>query len=146
MDLKFEVFGKIAKPVSEVFDAVYNPGKLSGYFTTGGASAPLDEGTRVKWDFHDYPGAFPVRVDTVERNKLIVLHWKAKDGDYETEVHLRFEPTDGASTMVRIGESGWKETQKGLDASYGNCIGWMQMICCLKVYVERGENLREFFF
>lgn len=50
MDLKFELFGKIAKPVSEVFDAVYNPAKLSGYFTTGGASGPLDEGATVMWE------------------------------------------------------------------------------------------------
>lgn len=44
MDLKFEVYSKIKKPIKEVFDAVYNPKKLSGYFTTGGASAPLNEG------------------------------------------------------------------------------------------------------
>lgn len=53
MELKFEVQGRIAKPVDEVFDAVYNPDKLSGYFTTGGASGPLDEGVTVTWDFAD---------------------------------------------------------------------------------------------
>jgi len=146
MDLKFELFGKIAKPVSEVFDAVYNPAKLSGYFTTGGASGPLDEGTTVTWDFHDYPGAFPVHVRKVERDKLIVLNWKANDGDYQTEVRMQFEPIDDASTIVRISESGWEETQQGLNASYGNCMGWMQMISCLKVYLELGVNLRQFFF
>jgi uncharacterized protein YndB with AHSA1/START domain len=50
MELRFQVYGKIAKPVAEVFDAVYNPSKLSGYFTTGGASAPLVEGSTVTWD------------------------------------------------------------------------------------------------
>jgi len=45
MDLRFTVQTKIQKPVSEVFDAVYNPKKLSKYFTTGGADGPLDEGT-----------------------------------------------------------------------------------------------------
>ena len=38
MELKFEVQAKIKRPISDVFDAVYNPNKLSGYFTTGGAS------------------------------------------------------------------------------------------------------------
>ena len=61
MDLQFQVFGKIARPVAEVFDAVYDPRKLSGYFTTGGASEPLDEGTTVTWDFADFPGRFPSR-------------------------------------------------------------------------------------
>jgi len=50
MELKFEVRTKIQKSISEVFNAVYNPDKLSGYFTSGGASAPLDEGTTVRWD------------------------------------------------------------------------------------------------
>src|SRR4051795_5732801 len=73
VELKFQVYAKIAKPVEEVFDAVYNPKKLSGYFTTGGASAPLDEGTTVTWDFADFPGAFPVQVRKVEHGRLIVL-------------------------------------------------------------------------
>ena len=41
MELRFQVYGKIRKPVAEVFDAVANPKKLSGYFTTGGSSGPL---------------------------------------------------------------------------------------------------------
>jgi len=48
MELKFTVMTKIQKPIAEVFDAVYNPEKLSGYFTNGGASAPLDEETTVQ--------------------------------------------------------------------------------------------------
>ena len=84
MELRFQVYGKIAKPVAEVFDAVYNPSKLSGYFTTGGASAPLVEGSTVTWDFADFPGAFPVQVRKVEQNRLIELEWKAGDGDYST--------------------------------------------------------------
>jgi uncharacterized protein YndB with AHSA1/START domain len=127
MDLRFEVYGKIARPVAEVFDAVYNPRKLSGYFTTGGASGPLTQGSSVTWDFADFPGAFPVHVRQVESGRLI-------------------EPIDDGSTLVRISESGWKETPEGLRSSYGNCSGWMHMLCCLKVYVEHGINLRAFFF
>lgn len=146
MDLKFQVYGKIARPVADVFDAVYSPQKLSGYFTTGGASGPLDEGTTVTWDFADFPGAFPVIVRKVERNKLIELEWQAADGSYNTLVRMEFEPLDGNATLMRIAESGWKPTAKGLESSYGNCMGWTQMLCCLKVYVEQGINLRAFFF
>ena len=140
------MYGKIAKPVAEVFDAVYNPSKLSGYFTTGGASAPLVEGSTVTWDFADFPGAFPVQVRKVERDRLIELEWKANDGDYTTRTRLEFEPLEGNATLVRISEGKWTETQRGLDASYGNCMGWTQMLCAMKLYVERGINLREFFF
>ena len=38
MELKFKIAGRIAKPVHEVFEAVADPKKLSGYFTTGGAN------------------------------------------------------------------------------------------------------------
>jgi uncharacterized protein YndB with AHSA1/START domain len=146
MELQFQVYGKIARPVAEVFDAVYNPTKLSGYFTTGGASAPLVEGSTVTWDFADFPGAFPVQVRKVERDRLIELEWKAGDGDYTTRTRLEFEPLEGGATLVRISEGKWKENQRGLDASYGNCMGWTQMLCAMKLYVERGINLREYFF
>lgn len=146
MDLKFEVYSKIKKPVNEVFDAVYNPKKLSGYFTTGGASAPLNEGTSVTWDFADFPGAFPVHVKKVIMNEQIVLEW-ANNEDRNNRVEMNFEALDPNSTLVKIRESGWsKMEQKSLDASYGNCMGWTQMLLCLKVYVEYGKNLREFLF
>ena len=67
MELRFTVSVKIQKPVEEVFDSVYNPKKLSQYFTTAGASAPLDEGTTVMWEFADHPGPFPVRVKKVTK-------------------------------------------------------------------------------
>jgi uncharacterized protein YndB with AHSA1/START domain len=146
MDLKFQVYAKVAKPVAEVFDAVYNPKRLSGYFTTGGASGPLDAGTTVTWDFADFPGAFPVHVRKVERNKLIELEWKASDGDYDTQVRMEFESLGRDATLVRISESGWRQTPQGLKSSYDNCMGWSQMLCALKVYVEQGTNLREFLY
>ena len=62
MPFSFEVYGKIARPVAEVFRAVTDPSELSSYFTTGGASAPLREGATVTWNFADFPGAFPVHV------------------------------------------------------------------------------------
>jgi uncharacterized protein YndB with AHSA1/START domain len=146
MDLKFQVHAKIAKPVAEVFDAVYNPKKLSGYFTTNGASGPLDEGKTVTWDFADFPGAFPVHVRKVEHNRLIELEWQAGDGDYNTQVRMEFEPLDGNATLVRISESGWRKTPEGLKNSYGNCMGWSQMLLCMKVFVEQGTNLRAFLY
>jgi uncharacterized protein YndB with AHSA1/START domain len=140
MELKFEVQAKIKKPISDVFDAVYNPNKLSGYFTTGGASNPLDEGKEVTWDFHDFLGAFPQTI----KNKKIVLEWANSEGG-STQVVMNFESLDKDSTLVRIEEYGWKnQIQKSLDESYSHCQGWMQMLCCLKVYVEFGKNLREF--
>lgn len=146
MELKFQVQTKIQKPVEEVFDAVYNPDKISGYFTNGGASAPLNEGTTVEWAFADNPGdeklKFPVKVEKVIPNELIVLGWEGAKG-LDTRVEMQFEKSGKSETIVRISETGWRETQDDLNSSYLNCFGWGQMLCCLKAYVEYGINLRE---
>lgn len=155
MQLKFQVHTKIQKPIAEVFDAIYNPTKLSGYFTTGGATAPLDEGTSVIWRFADYPGDVPVTVKKLVRDKQIVLEWDAYEppdtaaskipppSGYKTTVEMTFESLDSNNTLVKISESGWRETQRGLDGSYGNCMGWTQMLCALKAYLEYNINLRK---
>ena len=144
MDLKFEVSIKIQKGVDEVFDAVYNPEKLSGYFTNGGASGPLDEGKTVNWKFDDNPGEKPaegeVHVRKMVRNELIEFEWMG--GSHMTRTSIKFE-TSGPDTIVKISETGWEENQADLDRSYQNCFGWSQMICALKAYVEYGINLRK---
>ena len=55
---------------------------------------------------------------------------------------MEFE-ADGEDTIVRVSETGWRETQEDLDSSYLNCFGWGQMICALKAYVEYGIDLRK---
>ena len=145
MDLKFTVQTKIQKPVAEVFDAVYNPEKLSGYFTNGGSSGPLAEGTTVEWRFEDNPGEphiGEVTVKEVVPNKLIVLEWQGAKS-HDTRVEMNFESTGPEETLVRISETGWSETQEDLDSSYGNYFGWSHMVTALKAYVEYGVDLRK---
>jgi len=154
MELKFSVSGRISKPVADVFEAVADPQKLSGYFTTSGAKGRIERGATVTWDFHDFPGAFPVEVVEVEPNRRIVLRWdaveRAPGGSateairYKTLVTMTFEPLDnGRRTLVTITEEGWRDTPGGLNASYGNCQGWSQMLCAMKAYLEYGINLRD---
>lgn len=145
MDLKFRVFGRVARPVAEVFEAVADPASLSAYFTTGGARGRLETGATVTWDFADFPGAFPVEVVEVVPNARIVLRWKNNEPgrDALNEVTMTFTDTGDGRTLVEIREGGWSESQAGLDASYGNCMGWAQMLCALKAWVEHGINLRE---
>lgn len=146
MELKFRIQTKIQKPVEEVFDAVYNPKKITQYFATESASAPLDEDTKVIWRFADYPGDAPLSVTKMIPNKLIEFEWETMEGGYNTHVRIEFESLGSQETLVSISEGNWRENQKGLDSSYGNCYGWMQMSCCLKAYLEYGINLRKGFF
>ncbi len=156
MELKFRVAARIAKPVHEVFEAVADPARLSRYFTTGGAKGRLETGATVTWDFADLPGAFPVYVTEVVPDERIVLEWQANEGeppnveggeltdaDYRTTVTMSFKALDDGRTLVEIAEEGWRFNDGALKASYGNCQGWSQMLCALKMWVEHGINLRE---
>jgi uncharacterized protein YndB with AHSA1/START domain len=149
---EFRVSGRISKPVHEVFEAVVDPKQLSGYFTTGGAKGRLETGATVTWDFHDFPGAFPVHVVEVVESQKIVLRWGAADGtpdqggSYETTVTMTFAGLEDGRTLVTIAESGWRDTAAAQKAAFGNCEGWTGMLCALKVYIEHGINLREGFY
>lgn len=146
MSLGFRISGRISKPAAEVFDAVVNPTKLSGYFTTiGGASAPIVEGTTVTWW-----GEVPVEVDEVSKDKRIVLRWDASvpqdEPGYKTRIEMNFEPLDDGGTLVTIAEAGWHEGENGMKKSYLNCEGWTQMLCSMKAFLEYGINLRDGFY
>ena len=144
MSIGIRVSGRIGKPAAEVFDAVVNPKKLSGYFTTiKGASAPLVAGTTVTWW-----GEVPVEVDEVVPQKRIVLRWDAHDAKppYKTRIEMNFEALDDGGTFVTIAETGWRDDETGRKNSYMNCEGWSQMLACMKAYVEYGINLREGYF
>lgn len=154
MELKFTIGGRISKPVDEVFEAVVNPDHLSQFFTTGGAKGRLATGSVVTWDFHDFPGAFPVNVVEVVQDEKIVLRWGAPEntvdadaeGNNHTTVTMTFAPLDGDRTLVQISEYGWKSTEEGLAASYDNCEGWTGMLCGMKAWMEYGINLREGYY
>ncbi|MBU1347225.1 MAG: SRPBCC domain-containing protein [Alphaproteobacteria bacterium] len=144
MELKFEVSTRVGRPVHEVFEAVADPDSLSKYFTTGGAVGRLETGATVQWDFADFPGAFPVEVVEVVQDQKIVLRWDGKGAvDGRTTVTMTFKPLDDdRRTLVTIAEERWEDTPEGLKASYGNCMGWSQMLSALKASVEYDINLR----
>lgn len=156
MELKFKIAAHIAKPVAEVFEAVANPDQLSSYFTTGGAKGRLETGATVLWNFHDFPGEFPVEVTEVIPNEKISIVWEAADGSddplddkgagYKIAMTMEFKSLEDGRTLVTISEGGWRETEAGLKASYGNCEGWTHVLCALKMWLEHGINLREGFY
>ena len=147
LDLKYKVMIYVGRPVGEVFEAVADPRQLSSYFTTGGASGRLESGQTVTWDFADFPGAFPVEVEEVVPDRKIVLRWDAHDPEatskYKLTVTMSFKPTDDGRTLVEIEEQGWHDSESGRKGSYGNCMGWAQMLAALKMWVEHKINVRE---
>jgi len=152
MALKTKVSGRIAKPVHEVFEAVADPAKLSRYFATGAATkGRLASGTTATWDFHDFPGAFPVRVLDVVPDKKIVLMWASNDDaadgqsfvPHDNRVTFDFEGLEDGRTLVTITEEGWGETPKGIKQALGNTEGWTGMLVGMKAWLEHGINVRQ---
>ena len=154
-ELRFTVSGRIARSCAEVYEAVADPEQLSKYFTTGGARGHLESGVEVSWDFHDFPGAFPVTVVEATPPNRIVLQWEGEatiagqDGaeSNQTTVTFEFQPIDGDSrTLVTISEAAWHVTPTGAKNAFGNCEGWTGMLAAMKVWLEHGINLREGFY
>lgn len=148
--LSFTVSGHISKTCHEVYEAVANPDQLSCYFTTGGAKGRLEVGTEVTWDFHDFPGRFPVQVIQNIQDKKIVIKWAgewAAADDGMNTVTFEFQPiAEATRTKVKITEAGWLSTPQGLAGALGNCEGWTGMLAAMKIWLEHGINLREGFY
>jgi uncharacterized protein YndB with AHSA1/START domain len=96
-----------------IFDAVYNPKKITQYFATKSASGPLDKGTTVIWNFADYPGDIPVLVKKVVPNELISFEWEASDRGYNIRVEMLFEPLGPQETLVSTLKEDGKRTRRG---------------------------------
>ena len=105
----------------------------------------LEAGKTVTWDFHDFPGAFPVHVKEVVPDEKIVFEWQAGEPGAEQAitVTMTFTAVEDGRTKVEVAESGWSDSDAGLKASYGNCMGWSQMLAAMKAWKEYGINLRE---
>lgn len=148
--LSFTVSGFISKAVSQVYEAVADPVQLSSYFTTGGAQGRLESGATVSWDFHDFPGAFPVKVLEAEFPNKIVLQWGAENATAQDAMNtVTFEFTsvdDSTRTKVEITESAWHANPAGAKAAFGNCMGWTGMLAAMKAWLEYGINLRDGFY
>src|SRR3546814_18922183 len=106
----------------------------SNNFTTGGAKGRLETGATVEWDFHDFPGAFPVYVIEVVPDETIILEWQANEGeapnveggkkkgsDYRTRVTMTFQGLDDGRTLVETPEQGWRETPGALNSGRTSC-------------------------
>ncbi len=149
-ELRFTVSGHVARPCAEVYEAIADPEQLSRYFTTGGAKGRLEAGAVATWDFHDFPGAFPVTVVEATPPRRIVIRWDAEDavGDSgQTTTTFELEPVDDDTrTLVTITEASWRPTATGADRAFGNCQGWTGMLAALKVWLEHGINLRDGFY
>jgi uncharacterized protein YndB with AHSA1/START domain len=138
MDFDVNVRERILKLVSEVFDAVMDPRKMSNYFISG-ASGPIEVG-RVEWEFGDIGVKVSVDVLEVETNRRIVLESCALGPRIRTTMEFAADGPD--ATVVTVSESKFSMTEDGVKLALGQTAGWTHTLCGLKAYVQFGINLR----
>src|SRR6476620_9835974 len=83
---------KILKPAHEVFEAIVDPKKMSGYFISS-SSGRMESGKTLIWQFPEFDMQFPVRVQKVEAPDYISYYWDDLDGT-ETNVEFNLKGLD----------------------------------------------------
>lgn len=139
MDFDVKVRERMLKPVSEVFQAVVDPAKMSKYFISG-ASGPLEVGKAVIWEFADVGAKVAINVVEVSENKKIVYESSALGQPVRTTIE--FTPDGADATVVTITDSKFALTEEGVKRALGQNAGWTYTLCGLKAFVQFGINLR----
>lgn len=140
MKLQVEVELIISKPVHEVFEAIVAPEKMANYFITNG-SCRLEEGKNVIWRWDDVGAELPITVIKVdEEQHFISFTWSASG--VKTTVEIKLESLEGVKTSVKVSENDWESDEEGIKRYGQQTQGWVDMLTCMKAYLEFGINLR----
>ena len=131
---------QVQKPVNEVFEAIVDPSKMSGYFIESG-SARLEEGKTVTWKWPEFDGDNPVRGGRIEKDSYVSFYWDGAENT-ETLVEMKLEAV-GQDTKITVTEGTLSNDEKGIKWLKGNTEGWANFLACLKAYLEYGINLRK---
>ena len=132
---------KILKPRDEVFEAIVDPKKMSGYFISK-SSGRMETGKTLIWQFPEFDMQFPVRVEKVDSPSYISYYWTDPDGN-ETKVEFKLKTLEDDATFVSITEKSRDNDEKGIEWLKRNTEGWANFLACLKAYLEYGINLRK---
>ncbi|MEH7443520.1 SRPBCC domain-containing protein [Bacillus sp. JJ1122] len=139
MILTVNVEKVISRDCDEVFEALSNPAQMRHYFISS-SSGKLEAGKDVIWRWEDVGAELSIRVLQADKaSKTIEFHWDASG--IKTRVKITLEQA-GKKTVVKIYETGWESNEEGIQR-YGQQIeGWVDMVTCMKAYLEFGINLR----
>jgi uncharacterized protein YndB with AHSA1/START domain len=137
MKLESNAFIQIQKPITEVFEGIVNPSKMTNYFISE-SNGRLDAGKNLIWKFPEFPDTFPITETKVETNHSISFVW-----DPETVVTITLKSLPDNSTLVQVNENGKELNEENLKWVIENSGGWSNFLACLKAYLEYGIQLRK---
>ncbi|MHA6249341.1 SRPBCC family protein [Pontibacter sp. CAU 1760] len=129
----------IRKPVSEVFEAITNPGVTTKFWFTH-STGKLAEGKEVEWTWEMYHVTVPVSVKTIVPNERIVIEWGNKA--QQSTVEFAFKALSEAKTYLTIKNYDFKSTGDDLlSAVIDSTGGFALFIAALKAYLEHNIQL-----
>jgi len=137
--IKTKIQMGVLKPAHEVFDAIVDPSKMNKYFIST-STGIMERGKKLTWTWEDFDGSHEVKVQNVEKDKLVSFTWEGSG--VECLVVITLEPKDDNRTLVKITESDWPADLEGATQCMGQVEGWTHFLCCLKAYLEYDVNLR----
>lgn len=137
MELTAKAFIQINKPVDLVFNAISEKKHITQYFI-GSSDGDMEEGKTLKWEFADFPGAFPVTILKVIPHQELQFTWEK-----DTTVKITFEAQTPTDTVVNISEGSRQLNEENLDWVVSSTGGWTNFLACLKAYMEYNINLRK---
>lgn len=143
MKIQVNVQDNIQKPVHEVYEAIVKPEEMSGYFISR-ASKGMEKEETIVWYFDDFGVEFAIHIKKIEANKSVSFEWMAS-GDM-ARVDIILEAVSTNKTVIKITESDWDMTEKGVAQALQQTQGWTDFICSLKAYLYTGINLRNWKF
>ena len=123
-----------------MFEAIIDPAKMSQYFITE-ATGPMEAGKSINWTWADYNATMTIEVQKIEINRLITFTWSGSG--VETMVTIQLSPETDAVTSVSVQETGWDKSEEGIVRLTEQTQGWVDMLLCLKAFVQYGINLRK---
>jgi uncharacterized protein YndB with AHSA1/START domain len=137
--IKAKVQMGILKPVSEVFEAIVDPEKMSKYFISS-STGMMESGKNLTWTWPDFDGEIQIKVGKIEKDKIVSFEWGGSGNNCVVVISL--EAKSENKTLVIVTESDWPADYKGAKQCMGQVEGWTNFLCCLKAYLEYGINLR----
>src|SRR5437763_7860583 len=87
---------KIQKPAADVYEAIVDPDRMSGYFISA-STGRIEEGKTLTWRFPEFDISFEVKVTASKPQERIAWLWDALPGE-KTEVDIRLEAVSDMDT------------------------------------------------
>lgn len=133
-----KVEDRIARPATDVFEALVDPAKMAQYFISRG-SARLAPGATVEWEWADAGAKQEIQIGQFDPNAKLSFAWSATGVPTKVTIALL---SDGDATKLVITEAPFALSEERVALALRQTEGWTQFCSCLKAYLQHGIDLR----